>query len=142
MDDVRVYSLADHTVHLKTADGYEVKIGNGQSVETITVTFANDNVSFTMSNDGTSTMNVNKMLNGTASIALNQANPFVDKLINFYKHQLFGGVIRPATMVISDTYGNINGKFEKCAITKIPDYTAGSESQSREFVIAYGKGTM
>jgi hypothetical protein len=139
--DVRNYSLADHTISIETPNR-NVTIGNGSSLETISVTFANDNFSFTVSPDGSATLNKNNMLNGTATISLQQTNPFVNVLIDLFKSQIINNVINTGRMIIKDTNGNINARFEKCVITKYPDYNAGPESQARDFVIAFGKGIL
>lgn len=139
--NVRNYSLADHTISITTSNRSLI-IGNGSSLDTISISFANDNFSFSMSADGSAVLNKNYMLNGTINISLNQANPFVDLLIDLFKSQLLQGVVDLGTIVIKDTFGNINGTFEKCVISKYPDYSAGAESASRDFVILYGKGNL
>lgn len=137
---VRNYSLANHTLYLQN-DDYNVIIGNGSSAETITVSYANENFSYTMSADGTGTLNKNKMRNGTISVSLNQANSICDQLKNVYKSQLEGSSTAPATITIRDSDGNINSTYTGCVITKIPDYSAGNESASREFSIIFLEGT-
>ena len=139
MSDVRQYSLADHTLTISN-NTRSITIGNGSSVESITVTFDNDNFSFTMSADGTAALNKNYMKNGSVSISINQTNPFVNELNAFYNAQMLSGVVDTARMILKDTNGNVNARFEKCVITKIPDYSAGNESASRPFVIIFGKG--
>lgn len=137
MAETRNYSLADHTVVLENSVR-TLTIGNGSSVDSISFSYENDNFGFTMSSDGTSTLNVNYMKNGTITIALNQANPFVDELIDFFNTQISDGVVRTATVTIKDSFGNVNKTFYKVLITKVPDYTAGSESGTREFSLIFG----
>lgn len=137
MAETRNYSLADHTVVLENSVR-TLTIGNGSSVDSISFSYENDNFGFTMSSDGTSTLNVNYMKNGTITIALNQANPFVDELIDFFNTQISDGVVRTATATIKDSFGNVNKTFYKVLITKVPDYTAGNESGTREFSLIFG----
>ena len=65
------YSLADHTVVIEN-ENFQTTIGNGSSLESISVSYANDNFSYSMAADGTGTLNKNKMRNGTISISLQQ----------------------------------------------------------------------
>ena len=143
MAEVRNYSLADHVISIKTSNVNipELLIGNGDAVETITVTYENDTFSFTVSPDGSATLNKNYMKNGTITISLQQTSPFVDRLIDLYNSQMVSGVTNVADIVITDANGNIDSKFHKCVITKIPDYNAGAESQTRDFNIIYGSGS-
>ena len=141
MEEIRQYSLADHTLSIVNSTR-SLTIGNGSALDSFSVQFENDNFSFTMSADGSATLNKNYMKNGSISISLQQTNPFVNSLIDFYKSQGLTGVTDTANIVIKDANGNINGRFEKCVITKYPDYTAGQTSAVREFTIIYGKGVL
>lgn len=143
MDNVRNFSLADHTISIITQSGaIQLQIGNGDALESITVSFENDTFSFTMSADGNATLNKNYMRNGSISLSVQQTNPCVERLIDLYKTQMLPGATDIATIKIKDVYGNINARLEKCVVTKIPDYTANTESSPREFTIIFGQGTM
>lgn len=133
------YSLANHTIAIKTART-SITIGNGAAVESISTSFANDNMSFTMSADGEATLNKNKMLNGSIGISLIQTNPFVKLLKNLYYQQLQSQPTEAAEITIKDSDGNINAYFIGCVITKIPDYNAGNEAAGRGFTIIFAKG--
>lgn len=139
MADIRNYSLADHTISI-TDSSRTLTIGNGAALESIAVTFANDNFSFSVAPDGSATLNKNLMLNGTITLTMQQTNPFVNPLIDMYKSKIGVGPIDTSRIVIKDLNGNISGRFEKCVITKYPDYNAAAESATRDFTIAFGKG--
>lgn len=141
MATIRNYSLANHSLVFVNTNS-SVIIGNGASVESITVSFENDNFSHTMSADGSATLNVNYMLNGTISVALQQTNPFVTTLDNIYKAQLNSTPIDEGTITLKDSNGNINGTFDRCVIVKYPDYTAESESSTREYTFRFTKGEL
>ena len=138
---MREFSLADHTISLRNSTR-TLTIGNGSALESFSINFENDNFSFTVSPDGSSTLNKNYMRNGTLSLSLQQTNPFVDSLIDFFKSQSISGITDTADMVVKDTNGNINGRFTKCVITKYPDYTAGATNSMREFTIIFGYGVL
>lgn len=144
MAEVRNYSLADHVVSILPNSNSipPLLIGNGDAVESITITYENDTFSFTVSPDGSATLNKNYMKNGTITISLQQTSPFVDYLLDLYNSQMVVGITNVADIVIQDLYGNIDAKFHKCVITKIPDYNAGAESQTRDFNIIYGNGSI
>lgn len=135
------YSLANHTIVI-TNSAYNLVIGNGSSLEGINVTFANDNFAYTMSADGTGTLNKNKMRNGTYTITLQQTNPMVKVLTSLYEQQFVSTPTDVAKSTIKDTDGNINGTFDECVITKTPDYTANPESTTREFTVIFKRGSI
>lgn len=138
---MRNFSLADHSISIQTAD-ISLIIGNGSALESINVTWDNDNFSYTTSPDGQATLNVNYMLNGSFTISLQQTNPFVDQLQTLFKHQIQGGIVDVGTAKIKDVNGNINAEFSGCVISKFPDYSAESTSGTRDFVVLFKKGIM
>lgn len=133
------YSLANHTVVIETSQT-TLTIGNGAALETISVSYANDNMSFTMAADGEATLNKNLMLNGTIGISLVQTNPFIKPLKNLFYDQLQSNPTHDAKITVRDSDGNINAYFVGCVIVKIPDYNAGNEAAGREFSIIFAKG--
>lgn len=135
------YSLADHTISIET-NNMSITIGNGSATESISVTWTNDNFSYTTSPDGQATLNINYMLSGSFTISLQQTNPFVDQLQTLFKQQIKGGVIDTGRAKIKDANGNINGEFQGCVISKFPDYNAGAESATRDFVFLFSKGML
>ena len=133
------YSLADHTIVIAN-NNFQTTIGNGSSLESITVSYANDNFSYTMAADGTGTLNKNKMRNGTITVSLQQTNPFVGVLTSIYEEMFTSSPTDVAQMTIKDSNGNINGTFTGCVVTKNPDYTANPESTTRDFVFLFKNG--
>ena len=133
------YSLADHTISIQT-ENMNLVIGNGSATESITITWDNDNFSYTTSPDGQATLNVNYMFSGSFTISLQQTNPFVDQLLTLFKHQIQGGIVDTGNAKIKDINGNINGEFQGCVISKIPDYSAEAENGTRDFVVLFKKG--
>lgn len=138
--EVRNYSLADHTISIKSK-AFELNIGNGSSLESINISFENDTFEFSVSADGTATLNKNYMKNGTITLSLQQTNPFVNLLLDLYNKQMVKGITDTANMTIEDVYGNVKGTFTKCVINKIPNYDAGKTSSVREFVFIFGNGS-
>ena len=145
---VRNYSLADHSLSIVAQNGavgsanyYSAIIGNGDAVDTISVSYANENASFTMSADGSASLSTNYMRNGTITVTVQQTSPINQTLIAIYKKMTQNGVANPANIVLKDGNGNINGSYEKCVITKTADYTAGAEADMRSWTIIFGKGT-
>lgn len=141
MNEIRNYSLADHTLVISN-NTYNIVIGNGSSTESITVSFANDNFSYTMAADGTGTLNKNKMRNGSATVSLQQTNPIVNSLHNLYENQMESTPVDTAKMTLKDSNGNIDATFDGCVISKEPDYGASNEQASRDFVILFVKGNL
>lgn len=133
------YSLADHTIVI-TNRNFQLTIGNGSSLEGITVSYANDNFSYTMAADGTGTLNKNKMRNGSITVSLQQTNPFVQTLTSLYEEMYTSNPTDVAQMTIKDSNGNINGSYSDCVVTKNPDYTGNPESTTREFTFLFKKG--
>lgn len=143
------YSLADHTISITSknqsigsSNYFSLIIGNGTTLESASVSFANDNVSFTMGADGTGATNINRMRNGSISINLIQTNPINKDMQTIYvKQSQQIAQVYPADIVIKDSYGNINAQFEECYITKYADYEAGNEASARSWAIIFKKGT-
>lgn len=138
---MKQFSLADHTISIQTND-ISLIIGNGSALESISITWDNDNFSYTVAPDGSATLNVNYMLNGSFTISLQQTNPFVDQLQTLFKHQIQGGTVDVGTAKIKDVSGTVNGEFSGCVISKFPDYSAEAESGTRDFVFLFKKGIL
>lgn len=140
---VRTWSLATHTISFEGDGLLPLKIGNGSALDTFTLSQANDNVTFTMSADGSATANVNFMKNGTLTINLMQTTDYNNQLLWFYNHQIYkdnGALrVRPARVTVSDTQGNVTAVLDNAFLTKPADYDAGAEAAPRTWTVICGK---
>lgn len=143
--EVMNYSLASHTITI-TLDGENtpsIIIGNGSSVDTISVARSTDNVSHTASADGTYTTNFNLIKTGTCAISLQQTTAFNKQLLNLAKRQVSvdGGTLKTAraTIRVTDQFGNINATCNGAYITRPADYDAADETQPRTWNFTCGE---
>lgn len=133
------YSLANHTLVFSNNTN-TITIGNGSSMDNVNITYANDNFSYTMAADGTGTLNKNYMRNGTITISLQQTNPYCHRLNSIYNQQISSSPVDVGQVTIKDSDGNINGTYQECTFTKLPDYSAAAESSTRQYTIIFKKG--
>lgn len=134
------YSLANHTLVFSN-NANTITIGNGASTDNINVSYENENFSYTMAADGTGTLNKNNMRNGTITISLQQTSPYCHRLNSIYNQQMASSPVDVGQVTIKDSDGNINGVYQECTFTKLPDYSASAESATREYTMIFKKGT-